>query len=238
MAYKIIVFCLSLIFVAVIILVIFADNYQREIILLDAQITSSKEDLAYFEGESIEHSPISTPEPTPPSDPFDEYYDQFGISEKIELLRQWYKHGEYFNFIGNDIDELNSDEIVLITSTTACNHDRDGYEFCHRYEGITGDLFNYGAEFQCLAFASFVSDFLFGKNATISYISTFDDISIGDHIRLIQYDHSMIVVEKGEDYVEVVEVNRSYKDCLIEWDRRITENQLYTYVYEVYRRNA
>ena len=55
---------------------------------------------------------------------------------------------------------------------------------------------------------------------------------VGDHIRLIDLEHSVLVTETGTQadgsrYVRVTEVNADYESCKIAWGRTITEDELY-----------
>ncbi len=77
-----------------------------------------------------------------------------------------------------------------------------------------------------MGFASYLSDSLFGAAAGVHVFSDYTQLRLGDHIRLREYEHSMTVVEKTEEFITVAEVNRSYEDCLISWSRRLTVQEL------------
>lgn len=184
-------------------------------------------------------TPEPTAEPTPEPeniDPFNEYYMNMSFDEKIELLREWFPEDKYWNTCGVDISGLTSDEALLVCTDTGCYHSVNGYGSCHTYIGLTYEYFPYGTNRQCLAFASFISDFLFGKDAEIEKVYTFDEIEVGDHIRITSLEHSVIVLEKTDDYITVVEVNKGYVNCAISWDRVITKSELNSMNYVVYSR--
>ena len=66
----------------------------------------------------------------------------------------------------------------------------------------------YGDETQCLGYASIISDLLFGYDAPITEFYDFDELRIGDHIRMGWYEHSMIVtdIDWDTDTITVTEV--------------------------------
>ncbi len=138
---------------------------------------------------------------------------------KLAALRQKFPHGKYWNHKGVPA----SWEAV---TSTPCSH-WTGAGWCNSYTGKSGQVFvSNQPAIQCLGFASMISDQLFGKDAPVRTFQDFDKLRVGDHIRLTYAVHSMIVIEKGPDYVKVVEVNRDFSSCKIEWDRRIEKKDL------------
>lgn len=186
-------------------------------------------------------TPTATPTPTPTPTPVPEpenllgpYFDSYTIEEKIEILRERFPDKMYWNHSGIDISGLSQEEAALIYTDIPCEHSNYGYDNCHFYNSTTMYWFGYSYNMECLGFASFVSDFLFGVESEIREYWSFDDVRVGDHIRLDLWDHSFIVTEvgvneEGEDYIKVVECNRNFEDCLIEWDRVLTRSDIYSY---------
>lgn len=165
---------------------------------------------------------------------FDEAYLDLSIDEKIGLLKQWYPENRNWNTVGLDTEDMDQDYAVSLITDTACNHSTTSQ--CQCYEGLTLYEFNYSTNIQCLAFASMVSDFLFGKDAEITVIYDMDEIQVGDHIRYTNSTHSMIVTEVSEDGFRVVEVNSDYNSCRIKWDRYISKDELSLYAFKVLSR--
>ena len=196
-------------------------------------------EVSSVDESTTEPTPDPTPTPTPtpepePEDLFDSYFDSYTIEEKLAVLRERFPDGMYWNHSGLDIGELSHDEAALVCTDTPCDHSSYGYGSCNIYNGETMYWFGYSYNTQCLGFASLVSDFLFGKDIPINSYTSFDEIRVGDHIRLDLWDHSFIVTEvgineEGEDYIKVLECNRNYEDCLIEWDRVLTRSDMASY---------
>ncbi|MFI3325274.1 MAG: hypothetical protein R3Y35_03770 [Clostridia bacterium] len=165
---------------------------------------------------------------------FDEAYTDLSLDEKIALLKEWYPQNRNWNTVGLDTDDMDQDYAVSLITDTACNHSSTSQ--CQCYNGLTLDEFSFSYNIQCLAFASMVSDFLFGKDTEITTIYDMDEIQVGDHIRLTGATHSMIVTEVTEDGFRVVEVNSDYNSCRIKWDRYISKTELSSYSFKVLSR--
>ncbi len=137
------------------------------------------------------------------------------ILTAIEELKGLYPDGMYWNNGG--------------ISENPC-HNNGGYDKCNYYEGVTSllrDKTGYG--YQCFGFASMLSDYIFGKNTAIYPHYNYDDLRIGDHVRLDDYNpycHSMIVIEKTDEYIIVAECNADYQTCRIDWGRKIMRERL------------
>lgn len=86
---------------------------------------------------------------------------------------------------------------------------------------ISGLRYGYG----CAAFIFYVQDFLYGAPARPLTDSSFDmaELRIGDHIRVQNNRHSVIVLTKGDGYITVAEA--SYYGG-VHWGRTMTEEQL------------
>lgn len=140
-------------------------------------------------------------------------YDEDYISQKIEELRSLYPDGMYWNNGG--------------VTTTPCNHRYNGCTTCNIYKGVINNAFPYKVVGrQCLGFASMCSDYIFGINAPTNVFSDYESLTVGDFIRINNTEHAVLVIEKNDKYISVVECNNDYKSCIISWDRRITKEYL------------
>lgn len=152
-----------------------------------------------------------------------------GVQTRLELLEDYFPNGMYWNHVGVDTSEMTADEIAMCVTDTPCNHSVYGYGNCNIYNGLMDDFFpQYGDEMQCLGYASIISDLLFGYDAPITEFYDFDELRIGDHIRMGWYEHSMIVtdIDWDTDIITVTEVNADYENCQISWGRQITRSEL------------
>ncbi len=159
-------------------------------------------------------------------DIFSEEFSALDIDEKFEILKQVYQHGHYFNTTGTDTSGMSENEILMLTSEIPCDHWNYGCIDCQIYNGATFHSFNFSVNMQCLAFASLISDLLFGADSEVIEFYETDDIKVGDHIRLISQEHSMIVTEINGDEFTVAEVNEDYETCEISWGRVITKSEI------------
>lgn len=166
---------------------------------------------------------------------FDDYFDDYTIEEKFAQLRIWFADGKYWNTY-EITEDLTQEEAVMICSDQACNHSANGTTYCQSYWSSTHDYFDFDTNIQCLAFASMISDFLFGEDAEITEKYGWDNIQVGDHVRLDVAYHSFIVLSKTDDEITVVEVNANYENCMIEWDRVITKSELESYTFHILSR--
>ncbi len=165
-------------------------------------------------------------------------YADLSISSKIALLRSFFPSGYYWN--SHDFEDTVKNEskyqAAMHISDVPCSNFGSDY-WCNAYNGITKKMFSYeGDNIQCLGFASMISDFLWGEEAPIYVSNNIDDIEIGDHIRFISLEHSVTVISKSETSIKVVECNRDYDDCLIEWDREIPISYLISQNFEILKR--
>ncbi len=165
-------------------------------------------------------------------------YANLTVSSKIALLRSFFPSGYYWN--SHDFEDAVKNEskyqAAMHVSSVPCSNFGNDY-WCNAYNGITKKMFTYdGDNIQCLGFASMISDFLWGEEAPIYVSNNIDDIEIGDHIRFINLEHSVTVISKSETSIKVVECNRDYDDCLIEWDREIPISYLISQNFEILKR--
>lgn len=147
------------------------------------------------------------------------------ITIRLDELKAQFPEGKYWNHMGQELPF--EEETPFSVTDIPCDHDVYGELYCNKYNGKTLELFpQYGYLCQCLGFASLLSDQLFGREAPVYVFYDYDQLQLGDEIRLDEYEHSMIVVEKADDYVVVAEANQNYLDCRISWSRRLERYEL------------
>ena len=150
---------------------------------------------------------------------------------ELDQLAFYFEAGCYWNHYGIDVSSMSDLEQAMCVTDSACAHSENGYDFCNIYNGAMSEAFpEYDYETQCLGYASLISDLLFGTDAPVTEFYDFDDLRIGDHIRLVQNEHSMIVtdIDWSTDTITVTEVNADYENCQISWGRTITRDELYS----------
>lgn len=156
-------------------------------------------------------------------DLFDYDLSDFTLEEKLEIFKEIFPDGAYWNSVGYNGE--GSDYLNI--SNVPCHH-REFKDYCNNYMGKTAELFPWGRNIQCLGFASMLSDFLYGKDAEIEIFYDYESLEVGDHVR-INFDtefHSMIVIEKTDTYVKVAECNNNFQQCMIRWGREISKDTL------------
>ncbi len=147
------------------------------------------------------------------------------LNEKIAAFEDEYSNGRYWNHMGYEAEGYYPYTVTDIP----CEHSDLGYDYCNYYDGATLLLFpQYASLTQCFGFASLMSDSVFGETAPISTFYDAAALHIGDQIRFTYYEHSVTVIGMDESSVTVAECNRNYDDCLIEWGRVITFDELKT----------
>lgn len=90
----------------------------------------------------------------------------------------------------------------------------------------------FGNGYGCYGFAAKLSDTVFGTEKSYQTHSSFDQIRVGDNIR-IGNSHSVIVLTKSAGYITVVEGNYNSS---VHWDRKITASSLASSGFRVYTR--
>jgi len=152
------------------------------------------------------------------------------ISKKIAELEELLPAEKYWNRMGEVIYQ--GVETPLSVTDLPCNHAENGTLSCNFYNCNETTLFpDFDEIRQCLAFVGYLSDNLFGEETLPYYLEDFNDLRIGDHIRLINLTHSMMIVSKTNDTITVAEVNENYSDCMISWERKLTKEDLASYGY-------
>ncbi len=152
-------------------------------------------------------------------------FAQAYLEEKIADLQISFPEGKYWNHMGQDIPW--GDESPWIVTDIPCDHSVYGETYCNFYNGGMEALFPYNNLCECLGFASFLSDQLFGTDAPFHVFNDPEKLRVGDHIRLREYEHSMTVTAISDEGVTVSEVNQDYEDCLISWSRVVSWEDLY-----------
>lgn len=90
----------------------------------------------------------------------------------------------------------------------------------------------FGNGYGCYGFAAKLSDTIFGTEKSYQTHSSFDQIKVGDNIR-IGNSHSVVVLTKQASYITVVEGNYNSS---VHWDRKITASSLASDGFRVYTR--
>lgn len=143
------------------------------------------------------------------------------LVDRLAALEARMPAGSYWNHMGRSLP-LGMETPFSVTDTP-CDHTLYGQQHCNWYSGSALDVLD---EFdhlcQCLGFACMASDQLFGRESPQFWQGGGDSFHVGDHIRLGEYEHSMVVQEVTEEGLTVAEVNPGYEDCLIVWGRSFT----------------
>lgn len=138
------------------------------------------------------------------------------ILTKIDILREVFPDGTYWNHGG--------------VSNSPCSH-KDGEKYCNGYNNsFSRKLWpEISCAGQCLGFVIMLQDYLFGADTPMVVIDSYDDVRIGDHIRIDNIhggQHSILVIEKNDEYVVAAECNEDFKTCKIEWGRKYYRKDL------------
>lgn len=151
-------------------------------------------------------------------------------AERLQQLSAYFQHGLYWNCVGTG-QPKSKDNLFLLTENP-CNHPSRGYSCCNIYTGaLCKASSGYSMATQCFGYANLLSDLVFGTEAPVYTHGDFDRIRVGDHIRLVLWDHSMVVTEvckdeNGKTYFYATDVNADYNNCMIQWGRKFTQSDL------------
>lgn len=135
------------------------------------------------------------------------------IINKFKKLQKQYPTGKYWNHMNKN--KYNS---TTITNTPCHHYSRDDISTCNHYNCPNGIL-----GYQCYGFAWKMSDLVYGRNAKIKKVKSFDKCKMGDVIRYS--GHSAIITEKHKNYVVVGECNYG-NTCMILWGRKVYKTEL------------
>lgn len=152
-------------------------------------------------------------------------------AQRLEELSDFFVDGAYWNDYDFTADSSDKLRAACSISDTPCAHSNRGYGHCNVYTGAISKKAGYGYGTQCLGYAALLSDLVFGTDAPVYVHGDFDSIRVGDHVRLVLWDHSMLVTdvckdENGKTYIYVTDVNADYETCQIEWHRKFTQADL------------
>ncbi len=143
------------------------------------------------------------------------------LEQRMKALEQQLPQGQYWNHADQDLPW--GLETPFSITDTPCEHSLYDQLYCNLYESPAQGLFpEYDYLCQCLGFACLLSDQLFGQEAPYFFLEDYDGLRVGDHVRLWEYEHSLVVRAVDEDGVTFAEVNPDYEDCQISWDRYFT----------------
>lgn len=148
----------------------------------------------------------------------------------LDILRRMLPEGKYWNHMGLELPWKK--ETPFLCTDIPCDHSCYGEGYCNFYNGSATELFPQANLNQCLGFAALLSDRFFTENAPYHTYSDLSQLRLGDHIRLREYEHSMVVVDITKDVVVVGEVNWDYEHCQISWSRQITYPELQGLVWD------
>ncbi len=140
-------------------------------------------------------------------------------------LQEEFPEGKYWNHMDRDDVPYGAETPYSVTDIPCDNYENGEY-YCNFYNGKTAELFPYDTLCQCLGFASFLSDQVFGYDAPLHVFYDTDLLRVGDHIRLDEWEHSLTVVALSDEGVTVGEVNANYSDCQISWSRVLSWYEL------------
>ena len=148
---------------------------------------------------------------------------------RLTELSAYFQNGRYWNCLGTGLSQ-SADNLFCVTDTP-CAHPSHGYSYCNIYTSSMSRKMGYGQGMQCLGYVGLLSDLTFGTEAPVTVHSDFEKLRVGDHIRLVLWDHSMLVTKVCKDendrtYVYVTEVNADYDTCRIDWGRKFTQDDL------------
>lgn len=147
-----------------------------------------------------------------------------GLRQRLDVLQACFPQGKYWNHAGIEVPA--GTETPWSVTDIPCNHSVNWQEYCNFYNGTTLEVLPFDSLCQCSAFASFLSDQLFGEEAGLHVFNDPDLLRVGDHIRLREYEHSMVVIGISDGGYTVAEVNQDYEHCMISWSRTLSRQEL------------
>ncbi len=141
------------------------------------------------------------------------------ILAKLKKLEEEYPSGKYWNYGG--------------VSDIPCDHSVS-MKTCNRFDSIIDNVYVHGSiADQCRGFGNLLSDSIFGADAGVYAFTDYDDLRVGDLLRIMfipgttkQNCHTAMVIEKNDEYVLVAEANYDYKTCRIRWGGKYTREYL------------
>lgn len=146
-------------------------------------------------------------------------------ADAIASLQEQFPEGMYWNHMDRE-DIAYGEETPYSVTDIPCDNWENGELYCNFYNGKTAELFPSDTLCQCLGFASFLSDQLFGTEAPLHMFYDSSLLRVGDHIRLDEWEHSVTVTSISQEGITVGEVNENYTDCMISWSRQLSWEEL------------
>ena len=154
----------------------------------------------------------------------------------ISFLKKYFPDGSYWNHKGVSYKDYSENRYAynLSTTNTPCLQHPKGTLCCsikgYNYSGECG-CNSFDGSTQCMAFARFVCNYLFGTapngsgSAGNGWKKTSpDQLKIGDYIRI--NGHSLVVCSVADDEIKALECNWEHT-CQVTWTRSIAKSKLY-----------
>ncbi len=195
------------------------------------QVTLKTGKTGYLPSSALEDDPLCTAIvlPVPELTAHTGVTTENAVKTRLEELSAYFENGRYWNNFDADSSPINNKSFIL--SDMPCLHESQGYGHCNFYTSKISAQLGYSYGSQCAGYVGLISDLIFGTEAPITVHTDFESLRPGDHIRLVLWDHSMLVTdvgtdENGEFYVIVTEVNGDYDTCRIDWGRKFTQRDL------------
>ena len=145
------------------------------------------------------------------------YMDKKAMQKIFDDLKAEYPEGAYWNHMGG----AKNGSITKIP----CDHTKNEIN-CNTYEGKSTIVNNFGIGRQCAGFASMLSDRIFGKDAEATMFYDYDEVCIGDQVRMYDDSHTALIIDKTDEYIVVAECNADYLTCRINWGRKVPRSEL------------
>lgn len=155
-----------------------------------------------------------------------------GIVGRLGELRAKFPDGKYWNHLANSYHN-NDGPYNTCTNENCMNPDSYTDTPCTTHNGFAGvgcyDCNNFDSGIQCFGFANKIFYDVFGVYASqMQKRYDFDNISIGDWIRVNNDSHSAVVIDRSGSNLTVVEANYG-TNCMIQWNRTININTVTYY---------
>lgn len=143
------------------------------------------------------------------------------LEQEFVQLEKKFPEGSYWNHMEQELPE--GVETPFSVTEEPCVHGVYGQLYCNLYNGsLLGFFPQFDHLCQCLGYACLLSDRLFGEDAPLYLLPEGGQLRVGDHLRMLEYEHSVVVREVDGNGLRLAEVNAGYEDCLISWERTFT----------------
>ena len=145
------------------------------------------------------------------------YMDEKAMNAIFEELKKEYPAGSYWNHMG----VARNGSVTKIP----CDHMKNELN-CNSYDGKSTIVNGFGTGRQCAGFASMLSDRIFGKDAPAEMFYDYNEVCVGDQVRMYQDSHTALIIGKTDEYIVVAECNADYLTCKIDWGRKVPRSDL------------